>query len=287
MELCLGGRRRLKPSRIIKKALIYLALILLACYFAFPYYYMATRSLMSFYEVSDVTKIHWWPESFQISNYSVVFEYFGNILNSLQIVLINGFFIPFTASLIAFPFARYKFPGKKVMFALLMSTVMLPGSVIQVPHYILYAKLGLIDTVASQWIGAFFGGNAMGIFLVIQFMRGIPKEIDNAAMIDGANKWTIYWKLILPLCMNVLIYQMVGQFIANWNNYQSALVYIMTPEKYPLATLFFFRYGNSGTESMFTHKKMAMATVMTIPCLILFIFFQKQMINGIKIGAIK
>lgn len=280
-------QKKIHPGRVIKKSLIYAALIILSCYFAFPFFYMITRSLMSFYEVSDVTKIHWLPESFQISNYSVVFKYFKNIFNSLQIVAINGFFIPFTASLIAFPFARYKFPGGKIMFALLMSTVMLPGSVVQVPHYVLYAKLGLLDTVASQWIGAFFGGSAMGIFLVIQFMRGIPKEIDNAAMIDGANKWIIYSRLILPLCLNVLIYQAVGQFIGNWNNYQGGLVYIFTPEKYPLATMFFFRYGNSGTDSMFTHHKMAMATFMTLPCIVLFAFFQDQMINGIKIGAIK
>ena len=202
-------------------------------------------------------------------------------------VIINGLFIPLTGAMIAFPFARYRFPGKKIMFSLLMSTCMLPWVVTSIPIFILYANLHLINTLESQWIGAFFGGSAMQIFLIIQFMRAIPKTLDEAAYIDGANKLTIFTKIVLPQCKSIIIYIAVTIVIGKWNDYMGPLIYIWDETKFTMAVAFYYDYSALGNGSIFINEKMAMAVFMTVPSLIIFAFFQKQMIEGIKIGGVK
>lgn len=202
-------------------------------------------------------------------------------------MVINAVFLPISGAVIAFPFARYQFAGKKVMFSLLMSTVMLPWVVTSIPIYILYAKLGLLNKLASQWIGAFFGGGAMQIFLVIQYMRAVPKSLDEAAYIDGANKFVVFSKIVLPQCKNILVFYAVTTIIGRWNDYMGPLIYIWDSEKFTLAVAFYVEYSFTGTGAMLINEKMAMSVFMTLPSLILFAFFQKDMIEGVKIGGIK
>lgn len=139
MQMTIPERRKLKKAAPI--ALKYVLLVVFSLFFIFPYFYMLTRSLMSLPEVNS-TNLILFPSELHFENYSIVVDYLPYLKNTLIVVFINGFFIPFTGSLIAFPFARYEFKGKKVMFALLMSTVMLPGSVTTIPLYALYSRLG-------------------------------------------------------------------------------------------------------------------------------------------------
>lgn len=162
-------------------------------------FFVITRSLMTISEVNSPSLV-WFPAKPVWENYAVIGNYFLYLKNTLIVVVINAVFLPISGAVIAFPFARYQFAGKKVMFSLLMSTVMLPWVVTSIPIYILYAKLGLLNKLASQWIGAFFGGGAMQIFLVIQYMRAVPKSLDEAAYIDGANKFVVFSKIVLPQC---------------------------------------------------------------------------------------
>ena len=278
--------RKSKRKKRALTAVLYIALILLSFYFLFPFFFVITRSLMTISEVNSPSLV-WFPAKPVWENYAVIGNYFLYLKNTLIVVVINAVFLPISGAVIAFPFARYQFAGKKVMFSLLMSTVMLPWVVTSIPIYILYAKLGLLNKLASQWIGAFFGGGAMQIFLVIQYMRAVPKSLDEAAYIDGANKFVVFSNIVLPQCKNILVFYAVTTIIGRWNDYMGPLIYIWDSEKFTLAVAFYVEYSFTGTGAMLINEKMAMSVFMTLPSLILFAFFQKDMIEGVKIGGIK
>lgn len=280
MEMSIKRRKKIRVS------VQYTVLVLLALYFLFPVYFVLSRSLMHISEINSLSLV-WFPRKLMFENYAVIGKYLGSFLNTLLVVAINGVFVPLTGAMIAFPFARYKFKGKQVMFMLLMSTTMVPWVITSIPTYILYSKLGLINKLASQWVGAFFGGPATQIFLIIQFMRGIPKAIDEAAYIDGANKWIIFTRIVLPQCKNIIVYLCITTIIGKWNDYMGPLVYIWDKSQFTMAVAFYYEYSAAGNSAIFVNEKMAMAIFMTIPSALMFAFFQNTMINGIKIGALK
>ena len=276
----------LTAKKILFAAVRYILLLVFAIFFIFPYFYMLTRSLMSLSEVNSPDFILF-PSKLHLENYKIVADYLPFLKNTLLIIVINGFFIPVTGAMIAFPFARYRFKGKNIMFSCLMATVMLPGSVTTIPLYVLYSKLGLLDTLASQWVGAFFGGSALQIFLIVQFMRGIPKELDNAAYLDGANKVIVFTRIMLPLCFNILVYTSIGVVLAKWNDFTGPLVYLRSKNNYTMAVAFYYEFSQNGVNALFINYKMAMTTFMTLVPMLLFFIFQKTMIGGIKVGGLK
>lgn len=175
------------------------------------------------------------------------------------------------------------------MFGFIMSTVLLPSAVLMVPQYFLYSQFGLVGNLSSQWIGAFWGGGALNIFLVIQFMRGIPKDMDNAARIDGANEYQIFFRIVFPLCFNVFLYMAIGMAMGLWMDFQGPLLYLGENEsQFTIALAFYFNYvKNTGESSNMQNQLMAMCVVVSLVPLLLFLCFQKQMIGGIKIGGLK
>lgn len=279
-------KRNKKIKNIITYTVKYSIFLLLAILLLLPYVFMINKSLMDISQANSIVP-SLFTKTFRVSNYEVFLEYWPNFKNSLIIVFINGFFIPVTGMMVAFPFARHKFSGKNVLFAIMMSTVMLPGCVTLIPTYLLFSRLNLVDKVASQWIGAFWGGGAINIFLMIQFMRSIPKDFDEAASLDGANQFQIFFTIMVPMCLNVMIYIAIGTIIGRWSDFQGPLIYLTTPSKFTVAVAFYFDFSSSGNSFLLSHKKMAMAACMTVLPALLFFIFQKQMIGGIKIGGIK
>ena len=280
-------RMGLKKRKYVCECIVkYIFLALLLCVLLFPYLFMVTKSLMTIVDI-NAPIVRLFPSHITFENYAVFGEYAKYFLNSFIVVIINAVFVPLTSCLVAFPLARYKFRGDKFMFSLILATSMIPSSVLQVPQYFLYVKLGLVDTLASQYIGAFFGGSGMQIFLIIQFMRAVSKEIDDAATIDGANKLQIFYRILLPLCFNVCVYIGISVAIAKWNDFQGPLIYLRTDSKRTMAVAFYYHFGSSGDASLLTNVKMAMAVCMTIFPAVLFFVFQKQMIGGIKLGGVK
>ena len=260
--------------------------VVLLCFLLFPYVFMVNKSLMNIVDINSPETL-FLPTKPTLENYAVFGEYVKYFLNSFTVVIINALFVPLTSCMVAFPLARYKFKGSDFMFALILATSMIPSSVVQVPQYQLFVKFRLIDKLASQYIGSFFGGSGMQIFLIIQFMRAIPKELVEAARIDGANKLTTFLAIMLPLCLNVCVYLGIGVAIAKWNDFQGPLIYLKTDAKRTMAVAFYYHFGSSGDASLLNNVKMAMATCMTVFPAVLFLFFQKQMIGGVKLGAIK
>ena len=277
-----GGANRKK--RTVMLVVKYVIAVILCIFFLFPYLYMLNKSLMTATQVAEGATF--WTSSFKISNFSIVGKYLRNIGNTLIIVVINGFFVPFTALFCAFPLARIKFFGKKSVFAIIMSTVMIPSSVLMVPTYILFRRFGLTDNIASQFIGAFWGGGALNIFLAIQFMRSIPKEIDNAAKIDGANWFHIFFRIMFPLCFNIFLYICINIVIGLWMDFQGPLIYLESPKNFTMGLAFYYDFQDTAFAET-THLLMAMCVFVTILPMVLFFTFQKQMIGGIQIGSLK
>lgn len=275
-----------RKKEITEYVIRYTVSVLLLVIILFPYLFMVSKSLMSITDI-NANPIKLFPSRPTLKNYADLAEYFKYFLNSFIVVIINAVFVPLTSCFVAYPLARAKFKGRNWIFALILATSMIPSSVLQVPQYFLFREFGLYDKLASQFIGAFFGGSGMQIFLIVQFMRALPKEFDNAARIDGANLWQIFWKIIMPLCFNVCVYIGIGMAIAKWNDFQGPLIYLKSDANFTVAVAFYYHFGASGDSSLLTNVKMAMAVCMTVVPAILFFLFQKQMIGGVKIGGIK
>jgi len=193
----------------------------------------------------------------------------------------------FTCSLVAYGFARFQFPGRNFLFILMLSTMMLPGVVTLVPTFILWRELKLIDTYDPMTLGAWFAWGPSYIFLLRQFFLTLPKEIEEAARIDGANTFQIYWHIMLPLVKPALLAIAVLSFIGNWNNFMGPLIYLNSGEKYPLIMALKFFEQSLSKEAPLFHYMMAMTTMMSFPLLMLYFFMQRTLIEGITAGAVK
>jgi len=193
----------------------------------------------------------------------------------------------FTCSLVAYGFARFRFPGRNFLFILMLSTMMLPGVVTLVPTFILWRELKLIDTYDPMTLGAWFAWGPSYIFLLRQFFLTLPKEIEEAARIDGANTFQIYWHIMLPLVKPALLAIAVLSFIGNWNNFMGPLIYLNSGEKYPLIMALKFFEQSLSKEAPLFHYMMAMTTMMSFPLLVLYFFMQRTLIEGITAGAVK
>ena len=281
------SRARKRTRNILQLVLKYSVMTLLAAFLLFPYIFMVSKSLMNIVDANASVPMLFPKSGVYFSNYKIFLEYWPYFRNSLIVVLINGVFVPLTGFMAAYPFARRDFKGKKAMFAIMMSTVMLPGAVTMVPTYVMFNAFGLVDKLASQWVTAFWGGGAMNIFLMIQFLRALPKDYDNAARIDGANMFQVFAYIMLPMCLNVLLFISISTIIGRWSDFQGPLIYLTKYEDMTIAVAFYKRFNSSGSAAIFSNMKMAMAVCMTLLPMALYLVFQKQMIGGIKIGGLK
>jgi multiple sugar transport system permease protein len=188
-------------------------------------------------------------------------------------------------SLTAYAFSRLRFKGRNLWFALMLLTMMLPGHVTTIPRYIMFRSFGWVNTILPMVVPRIFATDAFFIFLLVQFMRSIPKELDESAIIDGCGKFGIYARIIVPLAMPALITTVLFTFLWNWDDFFTQLLYLNIPKTYTVPMglrLFLDSSGMSSWGSMF-----AMSVLSLVPCLILFFSLQKYFIQGIATTGIK
>lgn len=267
-------------------------MIILAIILVFPYAYMVSKSLMDEAEVLS-PEIKLFPDKPIWENYVKVFQaddgkYLKGLLNSVIICLFNAIAIPFSASITAFSFAKCKWKGRGLMFALMMFTTMLPSVATQIPLYVMYSKWGWIDTFLPFTLPNLFGGGAGSIFLLRQYMMGIPNDMQDAARIDGANPFRIYWNVILPNCKPILIYIAVTTIIGYWGDFYGPLIY-MTSDNAPYTFAYLIYKASADGENSGTRQaiQMAAGTFMTVVPAILFTVFQKQLTDGVLTSGLK
>ncbi len=247
-----------------------------------PFVWMVLTSLKPLAELGNDS---WLPSEAQWQNYKEVFSVipFGRFYwNSLFIASWVTFLQVLTSSLAAFSFSRLQWPGRDKVFLLYLSTMMLPGLVMLIPNYQIMVKLGLVNTMPGLILPAAF--SAFGTFLLRQFMLTIPSSLDEAAEIDGASKWRVFWEVILPLSRPGLITLTIFTFMGNYHSFFWPLVMMRSVEKYtlPIGLLFF-----DSERGQSTHLLMAAVTMSVLPLVIIFVVLQKYLTKGIQLGGVK
>ena len=282
-----------KAVRIVKKAVIYAVLIFFSLFFLFPFAFMFFKSVMGDLESVGMPYVRFLPSEWHFENYASVFDasFLRFFRNTMIVVVCNMIGVPLAACLCAYGFARGRFRGKNFWFLMVLATVMLPGAVTQVPIYILFKSMGMTGTLLPLIVPNLFGGGALNIFLVQQFVRSLPKELDEAAVIDGASRPRIFFTVILPLLKPIIIYIMVNTFMTSWRDFDSALVYIgntaSSREWQTLALGIYYKYLIRGSTDVYPNLQMATGVIMVLPVAVLFLIFQRQLIDGVVLSGVK
>ncbi|MDN5360531.1 MAG: multiple sugar transport system permease protein [Thermotogaceae bacterium] len=272
-----------KPA-LTKRIIIYLILVAVMIMINLPFLWMVITSFKTEEEVFS-WPIKFYPTLFSFENYKGAFS-----LMPLTRLLLNTLFVAGSVtvlqlilnSLAAYGLSRFKFKGRDVIFIILIGTLMIPREVIIIPLYIIINSMGLVDTYQSQIFP--FASSAFGIFLLRQFFLGIPDELEDAALMDGASRLQIFWKVILPLSLPALWTTAIFSFLASWNSYLWPLVAINDSKKQMI------QVGLSQFSSDWMTQwtwKMAATTVAVVPIIIFFFFIQKQYVEGIRGIGIK
>jgi multiple sugar transport system permease protein len=274
-----------KRKQTVLKIMLHLLLIIGAIVMSGPFIWMFLSAVKPLDQIFAVPP-KWIPEPFVWSNFidSLKAMPFGKAyFNSFYISIIVVASQILTCSMAAYGFAKIKFPGSKVLFILFLSTMMVPMQVTLIPLYLIMDAIGWLDTHASIIIpSALF--NAFGVFLLRQFIMGIPKEMEEAAIIDGANPFQVYVKVILPLIKPSLAAFGIFSFIGVWNNFIQPLTFLSSQELYTVPLLLSYFKGLYVTNWALM---MAGATISVIPILVVYIIAQRQIIEGITLTGVK
>lgn len=203
--------------------------------------------------------------------------------NTVLVTLLSIIGALFSSSLVAYSFARLRWPGRDIIFVVLLATMMVPPAVTMLPVFLIFRSLNWIDTLQPLWVPAFFGV-AFNIFLLRQFFMTIPTDLEDAAKIDGCSLFGIYWRIMLPLIKPALAAVTIFTFMATWNNFMGPLIYISSPENMTLAyALQLFQGAYGGQRAMM----MAASTLVMLPVLMVFFFTQRYFIQGVTLTGIK
>jgi multiple sugar transport system permease protein len=279
------------PGKLIRKrvlsVLAHVALIGASILMLYPLLWMLSASFRPENEIFSGTLI---PSVWSIDSYfrgwdglRVSFSRF--FMNSLVISVLSVTGNLVACSMAAFAFARLNFKGRGFWFAMMLMTLMLPGQVTLIPQYVLFRELGWIDTILPLVVPKFLAVDAFFIFLMVQFFRGIPRELDEAAMMDGCSAWRIYWKIMLPLSLPVLATAAIFTFIWTWDDFFAPLIYLNRMQDYTVMLglrTFVDSTGESDYGGLF-----AMSVLSIVPIFLFFLFFQRLLIEGIATTGMK
>lgn len=272
--------------RVALRGLLYLVLCVGAAVVLVPIFWFIRSSFMTLVEIFKYPPMLW-PGHMQWINFVEAMKVAPFLLytqNSLTIIIPAVLGTLVTASMSAFGFARFKFPLRGMWFSLVLSAIILPPAVVLIPQFLMWSGLHLVNTFYPLILPLWFGGGAFNVFLLRQFMLTIPKDFDDAAHIDGAGYFRIYWQIMIPLIQPALIAVGLFQFFYLWNDYFLPLIYLNDPGKYTLA----IGLGNFiGSYSTQWNVLLAAAVIVVIPPVILFFVGQRYFVEGVTLTGIK
>jgi multiple sugar transport system permease protein len=273
--------------RIIQVIFGYLLLIPFAILFLIPFLWSISTALKPLNQ-AFLFPPQWIPKPVMWENFVKGWKAapFGRFfLNTTIITVLAVLGTVLSSSIVAYGFARLESFDKNILFILLLSTMMLPGQVTMIPIYILFKNLGWLNTFLPLIVPSWFGGGAFNIFLFRQFFLTIPKEFDDAAKVDGAGYFTIFWRIILPLSKPVLITITIFSIIYHWNDFLNPLIYLDKLEKFTIAIG--LRYFQDNYQATQINLMMAVSLIALLPILILFLVAQRFFIKGIVLSGLK
>ncbi len=278
----------MKGTGFLKKMLIYGILVTLGFLFLFPFMWMVSTALKPIEKTMSLPpRLFTTPLLFtnfiKCMNYeNFTFSLYAS--NTLYICILSVVGIVLSSSLVAYGFSRIRWRGRNTFFFITLTTMMIPFPVVMIPLYHLFRTYGWVGSFKPLWIPTFFGG-AFSIFLLRQFFMTIPHDLTEAAHVDGASEFRIYWQIILPLAKPALLVVALFQFMASWNDFLGPLIYLPDQRTFTLAVgLQFFQSQHGGTE---WNLLLAASTLVIMPVIILFFLTQRSFIEGISLTGLK
>ena len=277
-------KKKKSTSAIVRKVLLYVLLIIIGIIMVVPFLWMISTSLKEQYDTVKIPPV-WIPNPPRWQNYVDLFTQqpmLQFMLNTIKIVFFVVLGQLFFSSLAAYSFARIKFKGRTVMFFFYIATLMVPGQVTMIPSFWMFAMVGLVDNHIVLILPAFF--SAFGVFLLRQFFMSLPKELEEAAEIDGCNPFTTYYRIMLPLIVPAMLTLGVFTLMNTWNDYMGPLIYLTTPEKYTMTLGIAYFKGVYTTQ---WNLVMAGSVLSVIPMLVAYLCAQKYFVEGIAFSGVK
>ncbi|GGB19330.1 carbohydrate ABC transporter permease [Allosediminivita pacifica] len=232
-----------------------------------------------------------WPSEPTLQGYidgwqtSTPYTFGRFFLNSMWIIIPKTIGTAISCTLVAYGFARFEFPGKKILFATVIATLLLPNVVTRIPQYLLFRDIGWLDSFLPLWVPSALAGDAFFVFMVIQFLRAIPRDMEEAARVDGANTLQTLIFIVVPLLMPAIISVCLFQFMWTMNDFLGPLIYISSVEKYPVSLA--LKLSIDTTEAFAWNQILAMSVLTLAPSLTVFFLAQKYFIEGISTGGVK
>ena len=278
-----------KSKHMIKTTISYAVLIIIGVIMCYPLIWMFFASFKTNSEIfSSVSLL---PESYSFEAFRDGWAGVGGstyttfFINSFLLVIPTVILTVVSSALVAYGFARFEFRAKKVLFVLLLSTLMLPSSILIIPRYTIFRDLNLLDSYGSFYVLAAFACYPFFTYMLMQFIRGLPRDLDEAACIDGCNSFGTLVRILLPLLKPALFSAGLFQFLWTYNDYLNSLIYISSFKKYTISLALRITMDN---EAMFAWKNiMAMSCVAVLPVMILFFLCQKYFVEGIATSGLK
>lgn len=277
-------------AKRVKSGIFHLVALALTAVVMYPAVWMIASSFKPNSEIGGANT-SLWSNNFSFDNFVTAMDGIGGVTtlqfftNSLILAIGAVVGTILSASVSAYAFARIKFPGRSIFFGMMIATLLLPFHVVIIPQYIIFNQLGLVDTYIPLLIGKFLAADAFFVFLMVQFMRNLPAELDEAARIDGAGHVRIFTSIMLPLMKPALISTSIFSFIWSWNDFLGPLLYLNTPEKYPLPLA--LRLFVDQTQSSDYGAMIAMSVLALLPVLIFFLVFQRYIVEGVSTQGLK
>jgi len=280
---------RMGPARIARWSIYYVVVVAVAAAWIYPLVWLVFAAMKPSNEIFASVRLL--PSQFVWGTYAAGWKGIARIgfqtftLNSLRLVVPVVALTIVSSMLVAYGFARFRFPAKKVLFYVMISTMMLPSSVIIIPRYLLFRTFGWINTYLPFIVPAAFATSAFFIFMFLQFFRGVPRELDESALIDGCGSFRILLSILAPLSTPAVVSAIVFQFIWTWNDFFNQLIYINSVAKYTVSLG--LRISLDVTSYFEWNQVLATSVIAIVPCVIVFFVAQRYFVEGIATTGLK
>ena len=281
-------RHSVSARRRISTLIYHLLMLIVSFAMLYPVLWLVASSIKPNGDIfSTATSLI--PQNFTLEHYKIGWKGFGGysfttfFKNSLFVAILSSIGMTLSSALVAFGLARIRFRGRNFWFVLMVVTMMLPGQVMMIPRFVLFNKMGWVGSYLPMIVPAFFA-SGFNIFLIMQFIRGIPRDLDEAAKIDGCSWYSVFFRIIVPMIVPSLVTVGVLTFMGSWEDFMGALLYLNKPSYYTVA--YALKMFNDSSMSDYG-ATFAMSALSLVPILTLFFFFQKNLVEGISIQGLK
>lgn len=281
--------KRTRRREAINSSARYVILLGIGLVMLYPLFWLVGASFKTNAEI--FTEIGMIPHRINFDAYiegwktSTQYSFTTYFLNSFLIVIPRVIVTVISCTLVAFSFARFEYPGRKLLFSIMIATMMLPQVVLKIPQYLLFKEMGMIDTFGPLILPSAFATDTFFTFLLVQFLRGIPRDMEEAAQIDGCNPVQLLYYILVPLLKPAIISVIVFQFIWSMNDFMGPLIYLSSVDKYPVSLA--LKMSVSATEEVEWARPIAISIVALLPSILIFLSAQKYFIEGATGSGIK